>query len=119
MRLSTSHNVYRYYQTLTFPEFASLFFKIHDHPLGNHNIDINKNIDLEIIHEMHFHDKRSYSRYADNSADNVDRYYNILIRLNDLIAHSSYRYEESHLLNFQSRHLLLKIRAISQRHSAS
>ena len=100
MRLSTSHNVYRYYQVLTFLEFASSFFKIHDYFLKNYNISVDKNIDLEIIYEIYLHNKRSYSYYLENNIYNVDYYYNILIRLNNLIAHFSYRDKESYLSNF-------------------
>ena len=100
MRLSTSHNVYRYYQTLIFPEFASSFFKIHNYPLRNYSVNIDKNIDLKVIYEIHFHGERSCFRYAGNSVDNVDRYYDILIRLDDFIAYFSHRYKESYLLNF-------------------
>ena len=116
IRLSTSHNVYKYYQVLIFLEFASSFFKIHDYFLKNHNINIDKNINLKIIHEIHLYNKRSYSYYLENNIYNVDYYYNILIRLNDLIAYFSYRNKKRYLLNFQSRHLLLKIRIIFQRH---
>ena len=100
MRLSTSHNVYRYYQALIFPEFARSFFEIYNYPLRNYSVDIDKNINLKIIYEIHFYDKKSYSRYVENYVYNVDRYYDILIRLNDLIAHFSYRYKENYLLNF-------------------
>ena len=113
MRLSASYDVYRYYQVLIFFEFASSFFKIHNYLLRNYNINIDKNINLKIIYEMYFYDKRSYSRYVENSIDNIDRYYNILIDLNDFIIYFSHRYEESYLLDFQSRYLLLKIRSIS------
>ena len=100
MRLSASYNVYRYYQILTLLESTSSFFKIYNYFLRNYNISVDKNINLEIIHEMHFYDKKSYSYYVENSIDNVDRYYNIFIRLNDFISHFSHRYEKDYLLNF-------------------
>ena len=100
MRLSASHNVYKYYQILIFLEFTDSFFEIYYYFLRNYNISVDKNINLKIIYEIHLHNKRSYSYYLENSIDNVDRYYNILIRLNDFIAHFSYRYRESYLLNF-------------------
>ena len=89
MRLSASYDVYRYYQVLIFLEFISSFFKIHNYLLRNYNINIDKNINLEIIYKIYFYNKRSYSRYIENSID-----------LNDFIIHFSHRYEESYLLNF-------------------
>ena len=100
MRLSTSYNVYRYYQALIFPEFARSFFEIYNYLLKNYSIDIDKNINFKIIYEMHFYNKRSYSRYVENSIDNVNYYYNIFIRLNNFITHFSYRDKESYLFNF-------------------
>ena len=100
MRLSASCDIYKYYQVLIFLEFASSFFKIYNYFLENYNINIDKNINFKIIHEMHFYNKRSCSYYIENSIDNINRYYSILIRLNDFIIHFSHRYKESYLLNF-------------------
>ena len=100
MRLSASYNVYRYYQILIFLEFIDSFFEIYYYFLKNYNINIDKNIDLKIIYEIYLYNKRSYSYYFENSVNNIDRYYNILIRLNNFITYFSYRYKESYLLNF-------------------
>ena len=100
MRLSASYNVYEYYQILIFLESTSSFFKIYNYFLRNYNIDIDKNINLKIIYEIHFHNKRSYSYYVENNINNIDRYYSVLIRLNNFITHFSYRNEESYLSNF-------------------
>ena len=100
MRLSASYNVYRYYQILIFLELASSFFKIYNYLLKNYSININKNIDLEIIYKMYFYNKRSRSYYVENNIYKIDYYYNILIRLNDLIIYFSYRYKEDYLFDF-------------------
>ena len=100
MRLSASDNVYRYYQILIFLELIDSSFKIHNYSLKNYNIDINKNINLKIIYEMHFYDKRSYSYYVKNSINNINYYYNIFIRLDNFITHFSYQNKERYLLNF-------------------
>ena len=100
MRLSASYNVYRYYQILIFSKFTYSFFEIYNYLLRNYNIDIDKNIILKIIYKIHFYNKRSYFYYIENNIYNVNYYYNILIRLNDLITYFSYRYKENYLLNF-------------------